>query len=412
MDVNERTLFEDVLFDTEASKTPTDDPISKAVLESAECLASGLSYRLQHLAEREKRVKQNAAWDTLPNMPARLIWEALDPGSAAFFVVYKLMHEARSVLPKIYRAIAWQLCSVQPERFNLVTYREQLWDILAAADGWPDDVEAFTDGPTDALLDKIRADILGALAQRGATDWWSYRAEDRERDASWIAERFKNHWNLVHSFATLRRVQLCEQSALTAGNVIMQIPRELQTLAETIASQGREGELPTLKEIGERVAVLASHFIDREDWGVCNNISVPFDLLTLEEDQQLRIIAMTRSKASQPEREELRRRMIYLRFFAHYAFGERKPDDVVVVTAFYADKVKYHDFWLPKQKPLFNWEELWSFDEFWDYVAGKAGGGKLVEKVTEEASSILRSQDLITKLREFVAGANKAKAQK
>jgi hypothetical protein len=121
---------------------------------------------------------------------------------------------------------------------------------------------------------------------------------------------------------------------------------------------------------------------------------------------------MTRSKASQPEREELRRRMIYLRFFAHYAFGERKSDDVVVVTAFYADKVKYHDFWLPKQKPLFNWEELWGFDEFWDYVAGNAGGGKLVEKVTEEASSILRSQDLVTKLREFVIGANRTESQK
>src|SRR5262245_23812928 len=95
-------------------QSPDGDPVRQAVLSSADRLASGLSHRLTELAEREARVKRYAEWEEFANMPARLIWEALDPGSAAFFVVYKLMHEARSTLPKIYRAIAWQLCSVQP----------------------------------------------------------------------------------------------------------------------------------------------------------------------------------------------------------------------------------------------------------------------------------------------------------
>ena len=110
---------------------PGADPLKAAVGDASARLASGLAYRIEHLTERERRVRMDADWETLPNMPARLIWEAFEPDAAAHFVVYKLMHEARSVLPKIYRAMAWELCSVQPERFGMVTYREQLWALLA-----------------------------------------------------------------------------------------------------------------------------------------------------------------------------------------------------------------------------------------------------------------------------------------
>lgn len=101
--------------------------------------------------------------------------------------------------------------------------------------------------------------------------------------------------------------------------------------------------------------------------------------------------------------------MIYLRFFAHYAFGERKPEDVDVVAAFYADKTSDHASWIPNQKALFSPAELWRFDTFWNYIAGREGGGKLVEKVTKDAATILNDTDMIGSLRKFVSPDVKAK---
>jgi hypothetical protein len=33
----------------------------------------------------------------------------------------------------------------------------------------------------------------------------------------------------------------------------------------------------------------------------------------------------------------------------------------------YADEKDYHDEWLPSDRPMFNREELWSFEDFWNY---------------------------------------------
>lgn len=160
---------------------PADDPLLGAVANSAERLASGIVYRLEHLAEKEQRVRRDAAWETLPNMPARLIWEAFEPGAAAFFVVYKLMHEVRSELPKVYRAIAWSLCAAQPDRFGLVIYREQLWDMLASLPCWPEDFASLQ--PQD-----VQRFVYEALKQGSKRDWWKNREGDLQRDAAWIAE--------------------------------------------------------------------------------------------------------------------------------------------------------------------------------------------------------------------------------
>jgi hypothetical protein len=373
-----------------------DDAVTVAARDSADRLAAELLYRIEHLSEREQFVRRSAAWDTLPNMPARLIWESLEPGAAAFFVVYKLMHEARSNLPKIYRAIAWLICSAQPERFGLVTYREQLWSVLASVDLWPEDLAQLTKPALEQF-------VLDQLGSRSKTDWLSRRPEDLKRDSSWIAERLSKNEALVTGMKALRRIQLSQQSAVTQGNVILNIPRKLETFAETVVSQAKESALPCYAEIAHRIAALALEYAAKDKWGVTTNISIPFDLITFEPDQRLRLIAMTRHKASRFEREDLRRRMVYLRFFAHYAFGERKPEDVDVVGAFYADKKNYHDEWIPNQKALFNPEELWSFDAFWNYIAGREGGGKLVEKVTKDAASILSSTDMIGAFRKFVS---------
>jgi hypothetical protein len=185
--------------------------------------------------------------------------------------------------------------------------------------------------------------------------------------------------------------------------VILNIPRKLETFAETIVSQAKENTLPSYAEIANRIALLAGEYVKANKWGVETNISVPFDLITFEADQRIRLIAMTRHKANRFEQEDLRRRMVYLRFFAHYAFGERKPEEVDVVAAFYADKTSDHANWIPSQKALFNPEELWGFDKFWNYIAGREGGGPLVEKVTKDAATILNKTDMIGALRKFVS---------
>lgn len=376
---------------------PPEDPLLRAASNSAERLASGIVYRLKHLAEKEQRVREEAAWETLPNMPARLIWEAFEPGAAPFFVVYKLMHEVRSELPKVYRAIAWSLCAAQPERFGLVTYREQLWDMLASLPCWPEDLPALTQ-------QDIRPLVLNALSQGSKKDWWKNREEDLERDASWIAERLKDN-KLVLGFRRLRALQVCEQSALTAGNVIMCIPSDLLNLVEHYCTLGREGHLPSMEEIEKTVASFADRTAESGAAGIGDNHPVPFDLITFEKDGQFRVIALTRQKATLPERLELRRRLLYLRFFAHYAFGRRAPRDVSIAAAFYADKAKDFSAWLPTEQPLFHEEELMGFDDFWNYVTGKEkGGGELVEKITGDAAQILSAQDLTTRLRSFVSG--------
>ena len=386
---NQTSLFE--------PPPPPEDPLLQAVSNSAERLASGIVYRLEHLAEKEQRVRNDAAWETLPNMPARLIWEAFEPGAAPFFVVYKLMHEVRSELPKVYRAIAWSLCAAQPQRFGLVTYREQLWDMLASLPCWPEDLATLEPGG-------VRGLVLDALKQGSKKDWWKSREKDLERDAAWIAERLKDN-NLIQGFRSLRSLQVCEQSALTAGNVIMYIPRALEGLVEHVCTLGQEGHLPPIQEIEKTVAELADHAAEDGLPEIGNNHPVPFDLITFENDGKFRIIALTRQKANLPERLELRRRLLYLRFFAHYAFGRRSPEDISIAAAFYADKTKDFSTWLPTEKPLFHSEELISFDDFWNYVTGKEeGGGKLVEKITADAAKNLSAQDLTTKLRRFVSG--------
>jgi len=376
------------------------DPIDLAISDAAARLSGGLSVRLEQLAKREADVRLTAGWETLPNMPARLVWEAFEPGAAAFFVVYKLMHEARSSLPKIYRAIAWHLCSVQPDRFGIVTYREQLWSLLASIDGWPEDLATVA-------LGNLEQFVFDALKERSESDWFCYKEDDYKRDARWIASRLRENASWVQGLRTLRRVQISQQTSITAGNVILQIPQELQTLADSICNQATEGQLRSLAEIQTQIAALAWHFAEKRNWGPCVEESVPLDLLVLQPDGKLLVVAMTRHETNREKQKELRKRMVYLRFFAHYAFGEREPKDVTTVVGFYADKKARHKQWSLKSKPLSHEEEIWSFHQFWKYIVGKDNAAQLVEKITSDAAGILRKKDLVSQVRTFVAGPKK-----
>ena len=285
------------------------EPIEEAILESAERLSEGLIERLKHLTEKEEKVRFQANWETLPNMPARLLWEALEPEAGAFFVVYKLMHEMRSELPKVFRAIAWKFCSVQPERFGLVTYREQLWDVLASVDYWEEEVKK------QISQQSVETFVAEHLEKRTKKDWWSYREEDFERDVRWIAERLKENNNLLNGFKSLRNLQVQGQSTLTAGNVIMQIPTELQSLTENIIAQGDKGFLPPFDEIRGRIAELTQKTKDNGIGSISTNQSVPFDLLAFDAEDNLYVFCLTRTKATEIEMKDLRRRLIYLRYW-------------------------------------------------------------------------------------------------
>ena len=174
-------------------------------------------------------------------------------------------------------------------------------------------------------------------------------------------------------------------------------------LPERICSQAGEGHIPPIEEIEHEVASLANEFTEVSDWGIYANVSVPFDLLTLGGDDHLSIIALTRYNSNRSGQEELRRRLIYLRFFAHYAFGRRKPENLTIAIAFYADKRARHDQWLPTKNSLFHREEIWGFDRFWNFIAGSSRGGQLVEEITAGAAKTLKNMNLADKLRDFVA---------
>jgi hypothetical protein len=66
------------MFPYESHKA-VEEVCGKSITKTAERLASGLEYRIAHLTEKEQRVKDSAEWDTLDNMPTRLLWEALAP---------------------------------------------------------------------------------------------------------------------------------------------------------------------------------------------------------------------------------------------------------------------------------------------------------------------------------------------
>lgn len=387
------------------AELPNDDPLLLAVRDTADRLASGLEYRIEHLAEKEKRVRDSASWDTLPNMPARLIWEAFEPGSAAFFVVYKLIHEARSELPKVYRGIAWALCASQPKRFGLVTYREQLWDALAALDYWPEDGSLFRSE------DSVREFVVERVRARGRTDWWSCRASDQEKEASWITEKLLQKGTVRDALTSIRRLQVFNPTAFAAGNVILRIPHALDSLVERICSEASQGKLPELAEIQDRIVELARAVASSGEPATDRNQSIPFDLLTMEADGHLHLIALARESAPQAKKEELRRVSLYLRFFGHYAFGTLQPQDLTVALAFYADKSDRFAEWSATTCPMFHTEELWSFDQFWDYVSGRPNGGELIDTLTAQAAEKLRSQNLTSKLRSFVGGRKRPVGQ-
>jgi hypothetical protein len=256
-------------------------------------------------------------------------------------------------------------------------------------------------------VDELRTALLKSFKQGSNRHWWGHREEDRERDAAWIAARLKDHPKFLQGFKSLRRLQMSEQSAITVGNVIMHIPQDLETMADAVCSQGAEGHLLSMEELETRVAGLADSAAERGTTQAGSHHPVPFDLLTLDTGDHLRVLTLTRQKTSFTDKLELRRRLIYLRFFAHYAFGRRSPKNVTIATAFYADKTNDFSAWLPTEKPLFNPTELWSFEDFWNYVAGRKNGGELVEKITDDAAKVLREQDLTTKLRKFVTGQKK-----
>src|SRR5262249_35844281 len=151
---------------------------------------------------------------------------------------------------------AWQLCSAQSKRFRVVTYREQLWSLLAASPLWPEDLSSLTE--SDA-----RKFIFDTLIERNAGDWWYSREEDCRRDAEWIANRILNNNRMSLGLANLRSLQLSQTNALTAGNVILNIPADLEMLSGQIVSQAREGKLPPLKELQRRLADLARKIAGR-----------------------------------------------------------------------------------------------------------------------------------------------------
>ncbi len=179
--------------------------------------------------------------------------------------------------------------------------------------------------------------------------------------------------------------------------IVLHVPPQLERLADRTVSRIRQDLPVDFKNLQQRIHLLAREQASSQ-FDSFVRVSVPFDLLSLESDDKVRAIVLVRGSANQTEREDIRRRMIYLSFFCHYAFGNRKVQDVLVAGAFYADEKPE----VSKGFKGFGPGELMTFDEFWNHVSGRANGGELIERLTQEAVQLLRRRHVVKELRSFL----------
>jgi len=78
-----------------------------------------------------------------------------------------------------------------------------------------------------------------------------------------------------------------------------------------------------------------------------------------------------------------------MRFIVQVAFGHWVDEDVRVVAALYADSDTNDESRRRTKLSYLSDDDLWTFDQFWDYVAGRANGKTLVAQIVNKTTAML-----------------------
>ncbi len=360
--------------------------LEEIAAQCGESIARSILSRVTEFPSREKFLA--SVMDSgLESIPSQILWLGLQEEAGPILVVYKLVHEALSSTPCIFRYLILNLLCAQPERFSPVFIRETLWSAVARP---PDKIV-----PEDIALEPH---ILKMMALVNRLGFWRRSDMELQKDASVVSLMLNAHGQFNAGLRALRHMQKETGNAFARGNLVVLVPAKLQQYANMVCEHGLKGKLPTEAELADKV-----NEIGIDPMGEAIHISVPIDLLYSEaKGEVVDCLIFVRSSLEAAGQQDIRRKSIYIRYFLRLAFPEYRIEDLRVRLAFYLDP----DGALKPSSEygsLFHRTELVSFQDFWEMVTGSADGHKLVDTVREQAAAKLRRENLVQTIKAHFA---------
>ena len=352
-------------------------------------IAASVLHRVTTFPNRENLIS-NMMKKGLESIPAQLLWGGLEEEAPAVFVVYKLLHEAYSSSPFVFRRFISELMQVQPQRFDAVFSRETLWSIVGHH---PKGIVP----PETPDVGYIK-EMLVLLNKKGL---WYRLDEEISREATWIADKLKDN-RFRSGVHALRKLQKEAGTALTNGNLILFVPAKLNQFCAEVTELGLRGDLPTPEF---RDAKLAEIVRDKPTEG--RHESVTMDVLFFrKEDGAPECFILARTRASVTNRVQYRRQLLLVKYFLLAAFPAYSPDNITVRLAFYLDPEPWFKSASEKEN-LFDDPEVVRMSDFWKEIAGTEDGTKLILKVRDTAAETLRNSKLMDKIKSHFARQRK-----
>ncbi len=344
-------------------------------------IAEGIMQRIHEFPARERLLSWKAG--RMDSLPEDILWEGLGIEAPAIFVVYKLIHEAFSNAPQFFRAALVAFMRAQPRRFRSVFNREIIWSAVAGAPGF--------EAPALPSLAEI-SERLAMVQRKGI--WWR-SADDIRREAQWVHSMLAAApKGFQHGFVALRSMQTEKGFGIAAGNLLLPVPGRLAAYAEEVVSHGRAGSLPEPEGMYGRIDEFA-----RDHERDSRHVSIPIDLLyTTTEDDNLHVRILVRAKAAVPDRAEIRRRSLYLRYFLRRAFAGYKAQELDIKLAFYLDSSDALFPWHGSDS-LFHPDEWLDREKFWNELCPGADPDDLFQAIRTTAAKALSEQKIVDVLK-------------
>lgn len=376
-------------------ETPHTQPtgLDAIALQGGASIASSILARVDDFPKRENLLTSLMKGD-LESVPSQILWRGLEDEAAPVFVVYKLLHEAFSNSPQFFRRFITSLMSAQPNRFSVVFSRETLWSVVARAPSLEVPEEWASPAGIRCLLQSLNK-----------KSFWRRSDEELDREAEAISGALMKgpHGSFRSGVEALRLLQMEKATGLTQGNLMLFVPAKLNQYATEVGELGKQGRLPSLKEMGAKV-----HEVVRDPLGEGRHQSIPIDVLFTEPDgDSLDCFLLVREKATVGEQVELRMKSLLIRYFLKFAFSAYEMDKLNVRFAFYLDAgVGFRP--LAKPARLFHDDEVVPFEIFWAKVAGRPDGVQLVVKARDAAAAKLKESTLMKRIKEHFSRDRKA----
>lgn len=368
--------------------------LEQIAAECGESIARSILARVSEFPNKEKFLA-SVMNGGMESVPSQILWLGLQEEAGPILVVYKLVHEALSSTPSMFRYLILNLLCAQPERFSPVFIRETLWSVVARP---PDKVV-----PEDIALEPHILKMMELVNRLG---FWRRSEMELQKDASVVSLMLNSHGQFNAGLRALRHMQKETGNALARGNLVVLVPAKLQQYANSVREHGSMGQLPTEEELADKVNEIANEQVSESI-----HISVPIDLLLSEVGAEaVDCFIFVRSSLDAAGQEDLRRKSLYIRYFLKRAFPAYSIDNLRVRLAFYLDP---NGALKPSSEygQLFHPTERVGFQDFWKIVTDSADGHTLIDTVREQAAAKLRRENLVKTIKTHFAREGKPPSQ-